>query len=80
MKIQVAGPGCSRCKETHQNVINALAELDYPADVEYITDTMKYIQLGVKITPAVIIDGMIVVSGKIPSVLELKSIITSKIK
>ena len=80
MKIQVAGPGCSRCKETHQNVINALAELDYPADVEYITDIMIFTQLGVKRTPAVIVDGVIMVSGKIPTVLELKGIIKSKMQ
>ena len=80
MKIQVAGPGCPRCKETHQNVMNALAELDYPADVEYINDITKITQLGVMKTPAVIIDGIIVVSGKIPSVMELKSIIASKKK
>lgn len=74
MKIQVAGPGCPRCKETHKNVLNALSELKLAADVEYITDISQFRKLGVIMTPAVIIDGRVVVSGKIPSVNELKEI------
>ena len=75
MKIQIAGPGCPRCKETHKNVINACAELDLPADIEYLTDMAKMAQLGVKITPAVIVDGKIVLSGRIPTVEELKQLL-----
>ena len=75
MKIQVAGPGCPRCKETHKNVINACAELDLAADVEYVTDIVKITQLGIMTTPAVIVDGKVAVSGRLPSVEELKKIL-----
>ncbi len=74
MKIQVVGPGCPRCKETHKNVINALAELNLAADVEYITDITQYAKLGVMMTPSVILNGKVVVAGKIPTVNELKTI------
>lgn len=75
MKIQVAGPGCPRCQMTEKNVCNACAELNLPADISHVTDRKQIQELGVWTTPAVIVDGKIVVSGKIPSVEELKKIL-----
>jgi len=75
MKIIVAGPGCQRCHTTEHNVNNACAELAIPADISHIFDVREFAQYGVHITPAVIIDGKVVVSGKVPTVDELKEII-----
>lgn len=75
MKIQVAGPGCMRCDETYKNVINACAELDITADIDHIHDVIEYSKMGVRITPAVIINGKIVKSGIVPSVSEMKTLI-----
>ena len=75
MKIQVVGPGCIRCQNTYQNVINACAELQLPADVSHVTDIREFAKLGVMITPAVVVDGKIVASGTIPTVAELKKIL-----
>ena len=75
MKVQVAGPGCPRCQMTEKNVINACAELNLPADVSHVTDMKAIRDLGVWMTPAVIVDGKIVVSGKVPTVPELKKIL-----
>jgi len=74
MKIQVAGPGCPRCKTTEQNVINACAELGLAADISHIYDVREFASLGVRLTPAVIVDGRVVVSGKVPTVEELKKL------
>ncbi len=74
MKIQVAGPGCPRCQMTEKNVFNACAELNLAADISHVTDRKQIQDLGVWTTPAVVVDGKIVVSGKIPSVEELKKI------
>ncbi|MBM4129382.1 MAG: thioredoxin family protein [Nitrospira sp.] len=74
MKIQVAGPGCPRCHATEQNVFNACAQLNLPADISHIYDVKEFAKLGVMFTPAVIVDGKIVVSGRIPTVEELKKI------
>jgi small redox-active disulfide protein 2 len=76
MKIQVAGPGCARCQITEKNVINACAELNLPADISHIHDIKEFARLGVRFTPAVIVDGKIVVSGKVPTVGELKTILS----
>jgi small redox-active disulfide protein 2 len=76
MKIQVAGPGCARCQSTEKNVFNACAELDLAADISHIYDVREYAKLGVRLTPAVIVDGKVVVSGKVPTVEELKTLLS----
>jgi small redox-active disulfide protein 2 len=76
MKIQIAGPGCPRCRTTEQNVINACAQLDLAADISHICDVKEIAKLGVMATPAVIVDGKIVMSGRVPTVGELKAILS----
>ncbi|MEN6535590.1 MAG: thioredoxin family protein [Bryobacteraceae bacterium] len=78
MKIQVAGPGCMNCKTTEQRVFNACAELNLDADISHVTDYNEIASLGVLRTPAVVIDGEIVVMGRVPSVAELKTLLTKK--
>lgn len=76
MKIQVAGPGCPRCQMTEKNVFNACAVLNLAADISHVTDRRQIQDLGVWTTPAVIVDGKIIVSGRIPSVEELEKILS----
>ena len=77
MKIQVAGPGCPRCQETEKNVREACAQLNLAADISHVFDMKEFVKLGVLFTPAVIVDGKIVVSGKLPTVEELKKVLSS---
>lgn len=79
MKIQVAGPGCPRCMATEKNVFDACAQLNLSADISHVYDIKEIAKLGVMFTPAVIVDGKVVVSGRIPTVEELKKLL-SKIK
>lgn len=76
MKIQVAGPGCAKCKTVEKNVIDACAELSLAADISHIFDIKEFAKLGVMFTPAVLVDGKIVVSGKVPKVDKLKKILS----
>ena len=75
MKIQVVGPGCPRCQTTEKNVFNACAELDLAADIVHVRNVSEFAKLGVMMTPAVLVDGKIVVSGKVPTVAELKQLL-----
>ncbi|MCS7152255.1 MAG: thioredoxin family protein [Endomicrobia bacterium] len=79
MRIIVAGRGCQRCITTEDNVKKACREIGL-ADVEiiHITDPKEFIKLGVIVTPAVIIDGKVVFSGKVPSVEEIKEVLLKK--
>lgn len=78
MRIQVAGPGCTRCVAAEKNVIQACAELGLTADISHVYDLKEFAALGVRLTPAVIVDGKIVVSGKVPTVAELKPLLAGQ--
>jgi len=75
MKIEVLGPGCSRCANVEANVKKALAELKKEAEVVKVTDINAIIEKGVIQTPALIINGKIIVQGKIPTVEQVREII-----
>ena len=73
MEIKVLGPGCPKCKQTEQNVKEAVAETGIDATVEKVTDIMEIAGYGVFGTPSVIIDGEVKSVGKIPSKDEIKT-------
>ena len=77
MKIQVAGPGCPRCQETEKNIREACSQLNLAADISHVFDMKEFAKLGVLFTPAVIVDGKIVISGKLPTVEELKKYLSA---
>ena len=71
MIIEVCGPGCPRCQATEKNVFQALKELGMElgdeAMVVEIKDIKQISARGVIMTPAVLIDGVKVCEGRIPS-------------
>ena len=67
MEIKVCGPGCAKCHETERVVKEALAEAGIAATVLKISDFADIARLGVFATPAVVIDGTIRCTGKVPS-------------
>jgi small redox-active disulfide protein 2 len=76
MEIKVLGPGCPRCKALEKTVIDSLAELDIVADVSKVDDIMKIMQYGVMHTPALVINGKVVLSGRVPSASEVKEVLS----
>ncbi len=80
MLIQIFGPGCSRCDATY-DVINSAVNtcgLSENISIEKVTDMMAMMQAGVMATPAVAIDGRIVVSGRVPSLNEAAAMIVKE--
>jgi small redox-active disulfide protein 2 len=67
MKIEILGPGCPRCHETERRVINALARTGKAAEVSHVFDLQEIAKRKVMFTPAVAIDGVVKISGKIPT-------------
>lgn len=78
MRIEVVGPGCPRCKATERNVSEAVKQLGIQADVTHVHDVAEFAKKGVTFTPAIIVDGKIKISGKIPTVDEIKNILSSQ--
>ena len=76
MNIKILGTGCQRCKALEQSTRNALAELNMAAEVEKVEDIVKIMSYGVMHTPALVIDEKIALSGRVPSIPEIKEILT----
>lgn len=72
LTIKVYGSGCKGCKSLHQNVIDALAEMNIAADVQYITDMQKIMETGVMSLPALAVNDKVVSAGKVLSVTDIK--------
>ncbi len=76
MRIEIFGTGCPKCQATEQIVRKALAELGLEAEVIHVNDPRKFAQYGVMLTPAVVIDGKLKMSGHVPSLEEIKRLLT----
>ena len=80
MKLEILGTGCPKCKKLTELATEVVKELGISAEigkVEKISDIMNY---GVMVTPALAIDGKVVVAGRIPSKDEMKKWIAEKIQ
>lgn len=75
MEIKILGPGCPRCKSLESIVINALADMDLVADVSKVDDIVKIMSYGIMHTPGLVINGKVVMSGRVPSPAEVKELI-----
>ena len=79
MKIQIAGPGCSRCQATEKVVDEVCSELNLTPEIEHVYDVLKFTKLGVRLSPAVLVDGKVVFSGRVPTPEELKAALTEPV-
>ncbi|MEW6216890.1 MAG: thioredoxin family protein [Candidatus Bipolaricaulota bacterium] len=77
-RIEVFGIGCPKCKATLRNAEQAVAELGVEAEVVKVDDLGQMAVRGVMMTPALAIDGQIVVSGHVAPVAEIKKHLEAK--
>ena len=73
--IEVLGPGCARCHETHRVVRHVVDEAKLECQVQKIESMDRMVELGVLKTPAVAFDGKVVLSGHIPRSEEIKKLL-----
>jgi len=79
MMIQVLGPGCPKCKKMEEIARQAASELTDVYLVEKVTDIRKITGFGVATTPALVVDGYVKVTGRVPSLEEMKKIFSSSL-
>jgi small redox-active disulfide protein 2 len=75
MKLQILGTGCAKCNALTQATEQAAQTLGLPYELEKVTDLNRIMSFGVMITPALVVDGKVKVSGKVPSVDEIKTML-----
>jgi small redox-active disulfide protein 2 len=76
MQLLILGTGCAKCKTLAQFTEQAAKELGLPYELNKVTDLKQIMALGVMMTPALVVDGTVKVAGKMPSVPELKGILS----
>ncbi|ERT57805.1 thioredoxin family protein [Megasphaera vaginalis (ex Srinivasan et al. 2021)] len=72
MDIKVIGGGCSKCEKMLEAVKKAVNHCGIDADIQYVTDFSAIAGYGIMRTPALMIDGSVVLSGRVPTVGEIE--------
>jgi small redox-active disulfide protein 2 len=75
MKLEILGTGCAKCKTLYEAVQTAAKEKGIEAEIVKIEDIPSIMKYGVMSTPALVIDGKVVFSGKVASVSEIKALL-----
>lgn len=75
-KVEVLGPGCPRCQELMKRTEQAARELGLECQVEKVSDITKITTYGVMMTPALVVDGEVVLVGKVPDSEDIKKLLT----
>lgn len=75
MRIAILGTGCPKCRETAKIVRQAVEQADIRATIEKVEDLREIMKYRVMMTPAVAIDGQVRISGKVPTVDEVKALL-----
>jgi small redox-active disulfide protein 2 len=75
MKIEILGTGCPKCETLAKNVETAIRELGIDAEIAKVTDIVEIADRGAMMTPALSVDGDIVLVGKVAAVEDLKGLL-----
>ncbi|MGC8858206.1 MAG: thioredoxin family protein [Ignavibacteria bacterium] len=67
VEIKILGIGCPRCNELERLCFNVAAEHNIDADIQKITALEQIMAYGVMQTPALVINGKVKISGKLPT-------------
>lgn len=76
MKLQIYGRGCSKCDKLTANTEAAAQALGISYEVVKVTDMNDIIDAGVMRTPALAVDGRIIVEGKVPGAEDIQKLLT----
>ncbi len=77
MEITVLGPGCANCKRLFAEAEKGIAQAGQPATLSKVEAMEEIVAYGVMRTPALVIDGRVVSSGRIPGAAEIATFITT---
>ena len=78
MNITILGPGCRNCITLEKITREAIADLGIDADVEKVTDYAAIAGYGVMSTPGLVVDGEVVLSGRVPTVAHVRGLLAAR--
>ncbi|GMB01001.1 thioredoxin family protein [Pelosinus sp. IPA-1] len=75
MKIEILGMGCQKCGALYSAAKQAAEELGIAAEFVKVEDIKEIMKYGVMNTPALVVDGVVKVAGKVPGKEEIKAML-----
>jgi len=75
-KIQILGSGCARCRQLTAITEQAAQDIGLQYELEKVTDISRYADFGIMFTPALVVDGVVKLSGKVPSLDEARKLLS----
>ena len=74
-KIQILGTGCAKCQKLAAVADEAARALGDPYELSKVTDLQEIMGFGVMFTPALVVDGVVKIAGKVPSLEDAKKLL-----
>jgi small redox-active disulfide protein 2 len=75
-KIEILGTGCPNCLQTSAIAEKVINDNNIDATIEKVEDIMEIMKYDVMSTPAVVVDGVVKIKGRVPSEAELKKLLS----
>lgn len=76
MEIKILGSGCSKCKTLEKLTREVVEQNGIDASISKVEDIMEIMKFGVMATPALVVDGKVEIKGRVPSLEEIKEVLT----
>lgn len=71
--VKILGPGCANCKKLEAVAREAATALGLECEIDKVTDYVAIMAHSVLSTPALVVDGKVVCSGRIPTIAEVQA-------
>jgi len=76
MEIKILGPGCPKCKTLEKATRDVVEKNNISATITKVEDIVEIMKYGVMSTPALVLDGKVLVKGRVPSEKEILELLT----
>lgn len=76
MEIKILGSGCSKCKTLEKLTREVVEQNGIDASITKVEDIVEIMKFGVMATPALVVDGNVMIKGRVPSSQEIKEVLT----
>jgi small redox-active disulfide protein 2 len=74
-KIEILGANCGKCRAMEEAARQAATRLGLECEIVKVTDPMKFIDYAITAIPTLVVDGKVLVSGRVPAREEMETLL-----